>query len=678
MSNTTIGNNSGSVSAGSISGMSVTSNSGSITANGAGVINYLKVGTNSGSITAKQDQSKNSGALNGIKIGSLTPTGIVSAVNATNVTITTLAGSVQVANMLTNLSAGTIAGTANLSANQLGILTATAQSASSTVKLTEAGVTRTMSVTSPNGGALPASYSFYYDGSGSGDPNVSLLINPGGAQGLNYNVSLLTDTVNQAGSGFDLGGIYSVGQAHVQNIVVSGSLQPTAVSQAALAFFKLPKSTPGGVQLPQDTVAVAAGGNLPAASIVAKAVPALAAGSFAGVPAATATAANALAILAKGTSLTQANGTFGVFISAPGAVAQFLVTTPGGPFDAKPMLFADQANGNSPVTVTDTLVRPSGSTSTQVSTVVFQGQGGSLTTAQPVNSSITSNGWLGDLFLSAPQGLTANVTAPSILGNINVTGGGISGIIQTSGDLGHVLTKSNGTITGVTSIQVSGGFSGQIIAGGNLISTVGISGGMNGVIAAQGDIGAVQTSSQGKAVTVNNSLTRYGGISVSGGFNGQLVALGNVFGDISIDGGLNGQIAVKGNNTEIMAYGLSSGRDGILGNVSINGGIRNTGTIASAGMIGDKAGGTHLSINGNDKGIIAAEGSINYSGDITKLGNVFQNTMPNDVNAMAIDYIFTSGGVLLNVTIPNQLNQILQDLLALTVNKQGNLSGTTR
>jgi hypothetical protein len=51
------------------------------------------------------------------------------------------------------------------------------------------------------------------------------------------------------------------------------------------SFFNLPTNTPGGVQLPQDTVAVAVAGNLPAASIVPKAVPALAANSFAGVSA---------------------------------------------------------------------------------------------------------------------------------------------------------------------------------------------------------------------------------------------------------------------------------------------------------------------------------------------------------------------------------------------------------
>jgi hypothetical protein len=657
------------VSAGAISGMTMTSNSGSITAAGAGTISKLKVKkNNSGKITAKQDPSPGSGALNNISIGSLTPTGTVSAANANNVTITTLGGSIQVANSLSNLSAGTIAGTANLSAGKFGIVTATAQSAAATVKFAEAGVTRSLSVTSHgNGGALPANYAFYYDGTKPGDPNVTLLFNASG--NASFDLGVLTDTVNQTRSGFDLAGIYAVGvgpaAVGVHNIVVSGDLVPTAMSlPAALAFFRPlggpPAGTPGGVQLPQDTVAVAVGGNLPAASIVAKAVPALAAASFAGVPATTAGHSDALVPLATGTGLTQANDTFQVFISGAGPVAQFLVTGPGGSFDAKPMLFADQASGHSPVTATDTLV-PSGS-STEVSTVAFHGQGGSLTTAQPINTAITSDGALGDLILSASGGLPANVTAPSILGNIVVTNGGISGTIQTtSGDLGS-FTVSNGNITGVTSLQAGGGgLTGKIIVAGNLISAVNIKSGIDGIIAVQGDIGAIQTKN-GIAVTVNNALIRFGGITVStGGVNGQIVAIGNVFGDINITGGLSGRIAVKGHSIP----GLDSGRFGILCNVSIGGGIGTTGAIVSAGLLGDTTGGTQLSISGKDQGILAAVGGI--AGNIKKLPNVFIG-----VKAAAVDDIFTNGGVPL--AIPGGLALLLQNLADLHVASDGTLS----
>ena len=119
---------------------------------------------------------------------------------------------------------------------------------------------------------------------------------------------------------------------------------PTAL--AALAFFGLTTSTPGGVQLPQDTVAVAVAGNLPAGSIEAKAVPSLAAASFAGVPTATACPTDGpLVSLSAGTCLTQANDTFQVFIGA-GSRRPVPGHRAGLSFDPRPMLFADQANGN--------------------------------------------------------------------------------------------------------------------------------------------------------------------------------------------------------------------------------------------------------------------------------------------------------------------------------------------
>src|SRR5262249_19477351 len=160
-------------------------------------------------------------------------------------------------------------------------------------------------------------------------------------------------------------------------------------------------STAGGVQLPQDTVAVAVAGNLPAASIVAKSVPAIAANSFAGVSADTASNTDVLVPLAAGTGVSQANDTFQVFLSEAGHVAQFLATGPGGSFDSKKMLFADIVSDNKPVTATETLV-PAGS-STVVQSLALTGQGASLTTSQPITTSITvaAGGSLGNLILGA-------------------------------------------------------------------------------------------------------------------------------------------------------------------------------------------------------------------------------------------------------------------------------------
>ena len=168
------------------------------------------------------DTSGGSGALNNITIGQLTITGTVSAATANNLAINTVEGSIQVTNSLSNLTVGTVASTATISAGQLGVVTA--QTAGPIVTFVQGGVTRTLSVTSHNGMALPATYEFYYDGTGTGDPNVTLYFNAASKSGVGYDVGLLTNTVNVPGSGFDLAGVYSVGQAGVHNIVVGGNL----------------------------------------------------------------------------------------------------------------------------------------------------------------------------------------------------------------------------------------------------------------------------------------------------------------------------------------------------------------------------------------------------------------------------------------------------------------------
>jgi hypothetical protein len=707
MSNTTVGFNSGSISAGSSSGMMMSTNaaSGSVTFSGQGTSTNLSVGTNAGLIAAKADANSGSGTLSNSSIGTLTTSGIVSAATATNLSITTVAGSIQVTNQLSNLAAGTVTGTANLTAGHFNVVTA--QHAAPTVNFIEPTVTRTLALSPHGGSSVPVpDYGFYYDGTVAGDPLVVVqVVAPSTLTGFDF--SATTSTATTGTNGFDLAGLFSVDSSGlhpnvmtgIHNVVVGGNLLLGSVPTGAVGFFGLPANTTGGVQLPQDTVAVAVAGTLPAASIVAKAVPALAANSFAGVSADVVNQTTALVPLAAGTALTQANDTFQVFVSEAGHVAQFLVTGTGSSFDSKQMLFADQVADNLPVTATDTLM-PSGN-STTVSTVVFNGQGGSLTTTQPITTSIsaTPGGSLGDLLLSAPGGITANITADRILGNIIVKGA-ISGTIQTTGDLGSTITDTNGIITGVTSIQTgAGGLTGptivngnvvspggRIIVGGNLISQVSLQSGLDGLIAVQGDIGTIQTSG-GIAVTgPNGALSRFGGITVStGGVNGQIVALGNVFGDISLTGGLSGRIAAKGNEEFGLSTGKNFRRTGILGNVSITGGISTTGAVISAGLLGDDGSdnitndtlGTHLTISGTDKGILAAEEDINFgaTGSINQNG-LFENA--SGVNAAAIDAIFTfNNGVLLNVTIASELNLILKDLLALSVGNNGNLTGTT-
>ncbi|HEY7309818.1 MAG TPA: hypothetical protein VH643_10710, partial [Gemmataceae bacterium] len=289
MSNTTIGANSGSVSSGSISGMSVTSNAGSITAAGAGTITDLSVGNNSGTIDAVADSANGSGELSDTSIGTLSTTGKVGADNANNLSIGTFAGSVQITNLLDDFSTDTVAASANLAAGQFGVLTA--QHVAGAVNFVTPTVTRTLSVSPHSPGDAVPDYGYYYDGTGVGDPIVVVEVNVGSTP-VSYDLRVTTNTATSNGNGFDLAGLYSVdangnlgAATGIHNVVVGGDLLVGAVPAGAISFFNLPANTVGGVQLPQDTVAVAVAGNLPAASIVAKAVPSVAAGSFAGVSA---------------------------------------------------------------------------------------------------------------------------------------------------------------------------------------------------------------------------------------------------------------------------------------------------------------------------------------------------------------------------------------------------------
>src|SRR5207247_2850683 len=133
-------------------------------------------------------------------------------------------------------------------------------------------------------------------------------------------------------------------------------------------------------------------------------------------------------------------------------------------------------------------------------------------------------------------------------------------------------------------------------------------------------------------------LIRFGGIQSNGGrLNGQVVALGNIFGDLDING-LSGRVAVKGRPVA----GLDASRIGILGNINVSGSIDTGAAIVSAGVIADAAGGTFLS-SGGIKGILAAKGDISFGSTGNTTGAaIFENA--KGANAAAIDAIFTDGG----------------------------------
>jgi hypothetical protein len=339
------------------------------------------------------------------------------------------------------------------------------------------------------------------------------------------------------------------------------------------------------------------------------------------------------------------------------------------------------------------------STHSVVQTVGLYGDGGSIFSNQFIAQSVTSTGPLGDLTVLAQEGLN-NVTAPSIFGNISAAGP-LFGTIQTTGvrtdpvtgattqipaNLGRAyVVPAGGRVLQpyVTATTIEGqlpdSFTGRIISRGNLISFVRSDGGASGLIAVQGNFGAV--------TTLLGTRTRVGGLLVNaigpdeGGFSGQLVVLGNDYGDLTFNGGLTGgRIAVRG---------TGGAQSGILGNVVVGPGIYTTGgridpgsAIVSGGEIGDASYTTSLSVADGNQGIVAAIGTIRSSGTLG--GHVFNDVgaTPGNPSAAVIDYIFTEEGKPLGLDLPGDplggLKLILEELAALTVGPKGNLTDPKR
>jgi hypothetical protein len=191
---------------------------------------------------------------------------------------------------------------------------------------------------------------------------------------------------------------------------------------------------------------------------------------------------------------------------------------------------------------------------------------------------------------------------------------------------------------------------------------------MTGTLAVGGDIG------QG-VVGPNGLLTRTGGVIVNAPFSGQIVAMGNVYGDLVFEKGVTGRVAVQGQPVP----GLDPQRFGILGNVEITGVMAASGAIVSGGLIGDPTGNTAL--NGNViQGILAAKGAITF-GKVGNMSNAHIFANAQGANFAAIDGIFTddtTGMPLYIDTTPTGLADlalILMDLAALQVGPNGNLTG---
>ena len=454
-----------------------------------------------------------------------------------------------------------------------------------------------------------------------------------------YDLSL---TVYNDAAKFNLARLDAAGIAGARNVTVEGDVL-TAVSSQAESFIQVPgpngttvpDTNPAGVYLPLDNLAGAGVRDyLPAGFIDANTIQALAFGSFTEPNGSLATGALANAneaarLLAPSTAIAQANDTYRVpFADLSTQQVGLFLGTPqgGGHFDNRNVVLvvegvptpnaAGKGNIITPSNVARGAVNalvhvvPTSANgrlgSSVIQSIFLHGDGGSIQTSQYIAGQLTgpgistpgisSTGPLGDLVLPNSLGIS-NVTAPSIFGSIS-SNGDITGIIQTTGirtdpitcatstvgaDLGNVYiaTSNQGPYVTVTTIS-AGALSGRIISRGRLLSEVEVQK-ITGVVAAQGDIGTVVGS------------TRLGGLVSNGDVSGQIVTLGNVYGDLVIHGGLRG--------------GRIAAEESILGNVTIAGVLDAGAALVSSGDIGSAAFGTALTV-GDVTGIIAAAGDI--------------------------------------------------------------------
>ena len=530
----------------------------------------------------------------------------------------------------------------------------------------------------------------------------------------------------------------------IRNVNVEGDIL-TSITGATSPFFN-PNSSPAGVYLPTDNLAgVEVRDFFPLASVNAKTIQAVAFGSSVATNGQMVTGQNdtgsaarnvlttSTLILKAGSLNVNAGETFRVpfahmlppSVNSPGRSLQFFIdtSTTNGGFDNKDVDFVVQdvstanssgtGNNTQPsnvargsvvalVTAVETFGGTGNLKSEVMENISLQGDGGSLTTFQPVGNtstlpkkpftpSITSTGPLGDVSV---LGAMPSITAPRIFGSL-VASGPIpaTSIIQTTGmsidpitgassavpaDLGrvYVATSIKGSVVTTSVVQASGTLDGEIISRGNLISLVEPSGNLTGLVAAQGNIGTFFTPSGGTAM-------RLGGITVGNPgsgrtFSGQVLTLGSIIGDVTLNGGMVG--------------GRIAARNSILGNVTILGTIDSNSAIVSGGSIGSSLYGTKLMNSGNILnilGIVAAVGPINAGTIGTTNVRFYQQNDAAD--ATVIDKIFTQGvtplsaadvfdqttlGDLLNLNQMGMKAGLALNLSKLTVNggnKAGNL-----
>jgi hypothetical protein len=363
------------------------------------------------------------------------------------------------------------------------------------------------------------------------------------------------------------------------------------------------------------------------------------------------------------------------------------------------------------ITVAETFDQNNDLQGSVIESIALWGDGGSIQTQQTIglgngnnqtkvafSPAITSTGPLGDVTIG---GNLPSVTAPSIFGSL-LPGGNIpaTSIVQTTGirtdpitgmtsqipaDLGriYVTTTNNGPVLTTTLVQSNGGpgLAGQILTGGNLISTVVAAGGISGVITTLGNLGTEFTYP-----SPSTAFTLLGGVDSNGPMDGPVLSAGNnnattiVSGDlqggtVTTFGNVYGKITVGGP----MAGPVVSAGDIQSGNINVDGVVQGGYIITHGSLVGDITIGGPMSgpavstgnnqygnINVNDSmmgGFITTYGSV--TGDINVNGPVSGPVVSganNQDGTITVDApvqggsITTGGTVTGNITIGGPLN----------------------
>ncbi|MHB1421755.1 MAG: hypothetical protein ACYC3I_00885 [Gemmataceae bacterium] len=682
---------------------------------------------NINTLTIGQDLAgtvKVSGTIGSLDIanGSMTPTGLITAGNLTSMVIgpnhlsvgQNMAGQIDVSGTLGSLQvAGGTPG--SIVAGQVGTVAAYGGYGPVVLQISENGIQRQVQMgTAANPYPQPNPYALATTPT---DPNYiniqyfyesGNLANPQLTARVTNNVSTAADqfdlslVVYNDVAKFNLARLDAVGVSGIGNVAIEGDLLTSVTTQAA-NFFTMPggglDNTPAGIQLPLDhLIGVGVRDFAPNGYIQAASIEGVAFGSYAeedgrvGIGA-TAQAEDAEDLLARGTMIVQANGTFRVpFADLWTQQVGFFFDSdenpgpgPSGHFDNNDIAFTVQgvrtpnatATGNiftpsnvargavtALVTITPTVDCHGNPEDSVVQTIDLRGDGASIRTQQYIAGGITSTGPLGDLILESPQGIT-NVTAPSIFGNI-LSAGPITGTIQTTGlrtdpitgavsqvaaDLGRVyvtwILHGNDVVPVVTTtlVQANGpGLTGQIICGGNLISQVVADGGITGTITVQpvawesgaGNLGTLFTY-PGPSGTVLN----LGGVVSNGPMTGPTVAVPPASDTLNINTPVQGGV--------ITTYGS------VLGNITINGPM-NGPTLSTSNR-------STLNVNATvEGGYITTYGSV--IGNITVNGpmngpEIFNGNNGSSISVLAPvqgGYITTYGSAIGNITVNGPMN----------------------